>query len=90
MPIIVKSVKREGIRCRIGRTGVGGIFAVSVAVRGGRRPAPLVATLPAAPDAPITDRSKKGAPMRGWAVWAASLTIVLVLNGIVWIFVATS
>lgn len=27
---------------------------------------------------------------RGWAVWAAAVAIVLLLNGIVWILVATS
>jgi hypothetical protein len=27
--------------------------------------------------------------LRGWAIWAASLTLVLLFNGIVWIMVAT-
>ncbi len=28
--------------------------------------------------------------LRGWAIWAASLATVLLLNGIVWIMVFTS
>ena len=27
--------------------------------------------------------------LRGWAIWAAAVAIVLLLNGIVWIMVAT-
>ncbi len=32
---------------------------------------------------------KRGVTVRGWAVWAASLAIVLLLNGIVWTLVVT-
>ncbi len=37
------------------------------------------------PDNEVRIRFRPG--VRGWAVWAASLSIVLLLNGIVWITV---
>ena len=39
------------------------------------------------PDNEVQIRFRPG--IRGWAVWAAALATVLLLNGIVWIMVAT-
>ncbi len=38
----------------------------------------------------LTDRYLGGYTLRRWAVWAAALAVVLLLNGIVWIMVGTS
>ena len=52
-----------------------------------RKPVPALCYNPILlkPDNEVRIRFRTG--LRGWAVWAASLTVVLLLNGIVWIMV---
>ena len=63
----------------------GGGSDTELAGSAGRRPVPALCYNPTLLDNDVRIRPRPG--LRGWAVWAASLAIVLLLNGIVWTLV---
>ncbi len=67
----------------------GGGWDMGLAGSAARRPVPALCYNPTLlkPDNEVRIRPKPG--LRGWAIWAAVLAIVLLLNGIVWTLVIT-